>query len=104
MHPSRLEQWKKKSVIYYAAFFFNIINQKNVDFCSHPAAVTRYFRMYSEGDFFFFCLSSDRYVTLPSLFLDLLSVLKVKKGRKLKGKKQIGLYFKFGLNLDRRNP
>lgn len=41
---------------------------------------------------------------MPSLFLDLLSVLRVEKGRKLKGKKQIGLYFKFGLNLDRRNP
>lgn len=56
MHPSRLEQWKKKVRDLLRSFFFNIINQKNVDFCSHPAAVTRYFRMYSEGDFFFFFL------------------------------------------------
>ena len=79
-------------------------NQKN-NFCSHPAAVTAV--AVSECTLkviFFFCLSSDQYVTLPSLFLDLLSVLRVEKGRKLKGKKQIGLYFKFGLNLDRRNP
>lgn len=40
-----------------------------------------------------FCLSSDQYVTLPVLFLDLLSVAK-------EGNKQIGLYFKCGLRFD----
>ena len=90
-------------MIYYAAFFFFLDNQKS-DFCSHPAAVAVSECTLKVIFFFFFCLSSDRYVTLPSLFLDLLSVLRVEKGRKLKGKKQIGLYFKFGLNLDRRNP
>lgn len=50
----------------------------------------------------FFAFSSDRYVTLPVLFLDLLSVLRVANSKERN--KQIDLYFKLGLRLDRRNP
>lgn len=97
--PCFSKQWKKPSISSASIFFFN---QKNVDFCSHPAAVNRWFRIYSWLKVIFFAFSSDRYVTLPVLFLDLLSVLRVANSKERN--KQIDLYFKLGLRLDRRNP
>lgn len=97
--PCFSKQWKKPSISSASIFF---LNQKNVDFCSHPAAVTRWFRIYSWLKVIFFAFSSDRYVTLPVLFLDLLSVLRVANSKERN--KQIDLYFKLGLRLDRRNP